>query len=552
MELASRLRRARRATILAGAAATLAAVLSTAGCASRPARFSGAPVVTTLPDRQPIPVPERWNLETREFIARELVRRPFVTDLAVSAPPRAGDVNSRDEVAASTWWTPRLGYSGLTPEELLRGDPAHFLGPPEPPLTVTGAKRSGSDPGFLVRDARGHKYLVKFDPPDRPDLSTTTALIVNRLFWGFGYNVADDSRFLLRREDLVLSADADLDESGLEEVLARAAGSAETGWAATASRWISGRVLGPSRCRGTREDDPNDRIPVERRRSMRAMRVFCSWLNQTGIRPDQTIDTYVGEPGEGWVEHYLVDFGEAFGGHAVTHDVVYLWDGYERFIDFPAIAANLVTLGLRVHPWERLEPTPWPSVGYFEAAIFDPAKWREVYPYEPIRSSRPEDDYWAAKIVGAVTPDHLTALFRAAGYSDPEAAAYVQKTLEERRRKVLEYFLYRVSPLDPARCERGLLLLRDVGSALCDRGDVTGEVEIRWRDVEGHELAPPVAVRSEGNEVRVPLPADLLAAAGSYLRVDARVRLAGSDDPPPAQIHLRIADGEPRLAGVLH
>jgi hypothetical protein len=285
---------------------------------------------------------------------------------------------------------------------------------------------------------------------------------------------------------------------------------------------------------------------------MRALKVFCTWVNQTGIRPDQTIDTYVGEPGTGYVRHYLVDFGEAFGGHALTHRVLYMWDGYETYIDFGSALTNLVTLGLKVHPWENLELSPYRSVGFFEADIFDPANWREVYPYEPIRESRAEDDYWAAKIVGAVTPDHLRALFAEAGYSEPGAADYLLGVLRERRRKVLEHFLYEVTPLDWHGFDGSVVTLRDVGRSLCAREDVTDEVEIRFLDGEGDEIAPPTLARSGEGTVRVPLPPEALAPPAGYLQIEARIRLEGARTPRPAQFHLRRVDGELRLVGQLH
>lgn len=119
-----------------------------AGCAGHSARFSPEPPVTDLDDRHAIPPPEKWDVDLREFVAGELVRRPLVDDLAVSDSPPAEDVNAHDEVAASTWWTPRLGYRELTPGQLVRGDPAEFLGPPESPLAVVGAKR-----GEAIRDS---------------------------------------------------------------------------------------------------------------------------------------------------------------------------------------------------------------------------------------------------------------------------------------------------------------------------------------------------------------------------------------------------------------
>ena len=85
--------------------------------------------------------------------------------------------------------------------------------------------------------------------------------------------------------------------------------------------------------------------------------------------------------------------------------------------------------------------TPWSSVGAFESEAFSAGDWRETYSYLPIRSSQPPDDYWAAKIVGALTRQHIQILVDAANYLEPGAADYVVDTVMERRRKILQHYI---------------------------------------------------------------------------------------------------------------
>ena len=56
-------------------------------------------------------------------------------------------------------------------------------------------------------------------------------------------------------------------------------------------------------------------------------------------------------------------------------------------------------------------------MGAFEAELFDPATWKTASPYEPVLNSQPDDDR-AAKVVGAVTREHIEALVEAAQYPE--------------------------------------------------------------------------------------------------------------------------------------
>jgi len=417
----SRLRAFRRIPIVCvglGLALTLPALVTLFGCASGGSlRFADRPPVAVVDDTRPIPVPDQPEFDKNAYFFDVLLRRPAVGGLEAGYNGPAGDVNAMDEIPSSSWFTPRLGYREVTPGELLHG--VEVIGPPQPPVTVIDAKPEGN-PGFIVLDARGEKYVLKFDPPEFPGIETTTDLIVDRLFWGFGYSVPEDYVFTFRRDDdLLIDPEGELTPADVDEVLDLVASPTEGSYRSTASLWIPGIYLGTTADHGVRPDDPNDLVLHEDRRTLRALRVFGAFINHSDMRVDNAGDFYQGSPGEGYVRHYLLDFGEAFGGHGAEHD--YLWDGYEHLFSFGEAGHNFTRLGLEVDDWERIEYTPWKSVGAFEAEHFRPERWKEVYPYEPIHRSLPEDDYWAAKIVGAITPEQIRTLVEAADYPEPGA-----------------------------------------------------------------------------------------------------------------------------------
>jgi hypothetical protein len=280
--------------------------------------------------------------------------------------------------------------------------------------------------------------------------------------------------------------------------------------------------------------------------------VFGALTNQTGLRADNTLDVYEGEPGRGYVKHYLVDFGESLGGHGTGKGI--LWDGYSRWFSYDEMFRRLVTFGFDVEDWESIQYTQWPSVGSFEAEIFKPENWKTASPYEPIIRMQPYDCYWAAKIVGAVTEDHFRVLVEAAQYPSSDAAEYVVNTLMERRRKVLAHYLDQVSPIDAVGYRGGALHLEDVRRVLLgDREDET-RYEVRYRTDDGDEIAEPRVLSGTSALFIVPVPSDVARTAGGYVRVQVVVLAGDRRAPRAAEFHMRHdpRTSDLRLVGVSH
>ncbi len=517
-------------------------------CSSSGYRFANSEPVQRYNDMLPGPVPEKDEFQRAYYTYDLLVRRPIVQGMEVPKYLAARDVNARDEVPASSWYTPRLGYREISPEELLRGP--QKIGPPQPPVRVAKAKHGGGNPGFIIKDSRGYFYLVKFDPPEFPAVETTTALIVNRLFWGFGYNVPEDYLAFFQREDFTVAPGGNITRADVEQVLSLVASPQNGRYRTTVSLLIKGIILGPIPAEGVRKGDVNDKFDHKNRRTLRALRVFNSFTNHTDMRIDNTLDVYEGAPGQGFVRHYLLDFGEAFAGHAVEHQR--LWDGFHHLFSFRQMFKNLVLLGLNVEAWENIKYTPWKSVGTFESEVYDPADWKEVLPYLPIHYSQPEDNYWAAKILGALTDEHIKTLVAAAQYPEPGAAEYVVETLKARRRKTLQYFLAPVTPVEFVVLKNRRLVLEDRGNILLGLNGDEARYQIRIFDGNGKEIVPPQQIAGKNNQLTIPISSELFRKAGQYLRVDVRKISRGRKAPRPAQFHLRGNGEGLRLVGVVH
>ncbi len=527
----------------------LAAACHLVGCAAKPYRFADKPVVWKIPDKQACEIPNTTRYIRMDYYYKVLVRRPTTQSLTVKPTSRSQDVNALDHIPESSWYTPRLGYREVTAEELATGP--RQIGPPQPPLRVVRAKYLGSNPGFIIADSRDRLYLVKFDPPAFSGIETTTAQIVNRLFWGFGYNVPEDYLYYLDVDDLDIDPTADIDYDDLHLVLNRVAPPSDGIYRTTMSLLLDGIYLGPIPDTGTRKDDPNDLLPHESRRILRALKVFGAFTNQTDIRIDNSLDVYVGQPGLGHVRHYLLDFGEAFGGHGASHDR--LWDGFAHIFSFSQLFGNLFKFGLMIDNWEHLTYTPWQSVGAFEADRFDPATWKETYPYEPIRQSQADDDYWAAKIVASLTPEHLERLIADADYPEPGAAEYMLATLLKRQRKIIDYYFHQVTPVEFLSVDKGRISFSNHYQATLALDSLKTTYQIKTYNGDGRAIGEAHRLESTNSHFELHIDSLVSDPDVEYIRLDISTLSEGEPVARPAQFHFtRPKSGNMRILGVVH
>jgi len=293
------------------------------------------------------------------------------------------DVNSLDEVPDSTWFENRIGRRTVMPDEIERG-PGSPAGPASGPLTVVSGKLEGATPGVVVRDTAGVVWYLKFDPPAFRELSTGAELVAQRILHYTGYPVPEMQVFELALDRLVLDPHAlhrgryggleSLDQRALDSLLTNLNPSRSRRIRALASRALEGDPIGPFAYTGVRIGDPNDRIPHERRRTLRGYWLFSAWLNNTDVRRQNTLDTFVTVDARrrlGYVRHFLIDFGDSLG--AAGERGKYQGEGYEEQVDWGAMGGRLVALGLRYPYWMWVRRTPYPAVGIFESREFDPA-----------------------------------------------------------------------------------------------------------------------------------------------------------------------------------
>ena len=388
---------------------------------------------------------------------------------------RALNVNTVDEVPDSSWFTGRIGRQDMSLVEVVKGpdrtDRVSLDG-----WVVSGGKGSGVQPGFRMTDPEGQLYQIEVDPSSNPEMATGAEIIGTAFYHAIGYHVVEVYLADLDRASLVIADGATIRDPlngrrrrmkrfDLDNVFERAARQPNGCYRVLVSRFAPGKPLGNFRYYDTRPDDPNDIVPHEHRRELRAARVFGAWLNHDDSRGINSLDMLETTGGRGWVKHYMFDFGSILGSGTV-------WSqrhrsGNEYIFEAAPGWLTLATLGLYMRPWMLIDyPDVPPSVGRFEADAFDPAKWKPEYPNPAFANMRPDDAFWAARIVSRFTDEMIRGVVGKAQYSDPRATEFMTAALVTRRDKVVATWLNQVCPVvDPVLSADGGLTFENAAVA---------------------------------------------------------------------------------------
>ena len=391
---------------------------------------------------QPIDLSDQYDFIENTFL-----------DAGDETQRRAVNVNTVDEVPDSSWFTNRIGRDYWPVEQLVRG-PNTGDGPAEGPWTIVGGKSEGITPGLTIRDSAGDLYFIKFDPPDYPEMASGAEIISTKFFHAFGYNTPENYLATLRPDSLIIDHETRIDDRDgrpqpmtrrdLDDLLEKAAQNADGTYRVLASKALPGRPLGPFRYYGTRPDDPNDIFPHEHRRELRGLSVFAAWLNHDDSRSINTLDMLVSDGGRSLVRHHLIDFGSTLGSGSTQAQTTragneFIWEARPTFL-------TMLTLGFYVRPWAKVPYPDIPAVGRIESTFFRPENWKPEYPNPAFANARPDDRFWAARIISRFSERDVRAIVEAARFSDPRATDYLTEVILARKAKVLMTWLNGTNP----------------------------------------------------------------------------------------------------------
>jgi hypothetical protein len=435
---------------------------------------------------------------------------------------RAQNVNTLDELPDSSWFTNRIGRRTLPTAELVRG-PDRLDAISLDNWKISGPKGSGLQPGFRMTDPSGQLYQIEFDPPSNPEMATGAETIGTAFYHAFGYNVVEvyiaeldaakiEMEPTARILDPLTGERRQFTRRDVDEVVRRGAKMPNGRYRVLASRFAQGVPLGNFRYYGTRPDDPNDIVPHEDRRELRAARVFGAWLNHDDSRGVNSLDMLQTEGTRRYVKHYMFDFGSIMGSGTIfaqRHRA-----GNEYIVEWAPGWLTLATLGLYTRDWLHIDyPDVPPAVGRFEAQAFEPEKWRPEYPNAAFDNMRADDAFWAARIVSKFSDADIRAIVEKARYSDPRATEYITATLVERRNRVLKTWLPAVNPLvDFALTSDGQLTFSNAAVA-AGIATPAESYRMRWARFDNATGSATGETEVTSTETRVAAPAQILTGS---------------------------------------
>ena len=483
-------------------------------------------------------MPKRREPLKETMLSEAYVERPMVQALDPKRAPEAGDVNALDDVPRSSW---------LSPDDA--AEVADAAEPPAPPFRLLPAPAVTREGALAVVDGRGRRFEIWRDPLDRPEMATGAAAFASNLLRALGYATPGVWATDVARPDFDLHGAADND--ALLKLFHDGPRAVGGRFRVALTRWPIGIDLGPTPPTGGRSDDPNDRVPHEDRRTLRALKLIFGWLGMTDAGIHVLRDAYVGQPGKGHVVHYLAGLGGALGADAVVRALEPRDDDSD--LADRNVWITLATLGL-YHQKPRLTPETWPSVGEYRET-WAPEAFQTSPPLVPIDRALPSDVYWAAKRIATIRPATIVRALDAGNYHDDSAHALLGELVRERQSLAVRWGLAQVTPCEVDRLEqahagaRSVLVIRDEALTLGLVAAATTTYRVALIDDAGKPVAPPFEVRmTEGTLFPIQLP----QALPPYAVVRVLAVRKGSPAPRAMEAHLVHKDGVVRVVGVVH
>jgi hypothetical protein len=425
---------------------------------------------------------------------------------------------------------------------------------------VTASKSDGITPGFTVNDRTGRRWFLKFDPPGHRAMATGTEVTVTKLMWALGYNVPENHIAYLRREQLIVGDGATFTPPGrkarkmkgsdIDNLLQRANREQDGSYRVVASMALPGKPVGRLRFVDTRPDDPNDLVPHQDRRELRAYGVFAAWLNHVDAKAINSLDVLVSRDGKSFIRHYLIDFGSALGSGGVAP--ADYWAGSEYLVQPRDVARQMVTFGFSVPKWRTTPFYEARAMGRLprNSADFDPEQWKPRVPNQAFLHARSDDKFWAAQKLVALTTSMIRAAVRAGQFGDPAVEAFLVRTLAERRDIIGRAYLTAVNPVSaPALDEEGVLTFTNA-AVEADFARVPRGYQAAWSTFDNATHEAQLFNETSAASAQVPAPEDLPRTKGSFVKVEVNAMgTVHTAWEKPVSAYFRLDQGGWKLVG---
>lgn len=506
------------------------------------------------PESQDASKVQEWDVVLTYDLLQNLFSKP-----GDPQPKRAQNINTIDEVPDSSWFTNRILAQPISIEEAVRG-PQRGPAPARGQWTLLRPKSAGVSPGFVLRDSAGVTWFVQFDAAGYPEAATGAAMVANNLFHALGYWQTENFLTEIRPDDIVIGDGLAVrtpsgkrrafNRDDVAAVFERAERLPNGAYRMLASRALSGKPVGSFKYNGTRPDDPNDIVPHEHRRELRALQVFGAWTNLVDMKAGNTLDVVVTENGRSVVRHYLQDVGSTFGTGALgprEYD-----EGYESIFEAGSTWKRLASFGFAFSPWQTVSyDERYPSIGRFEGDRFDPAAWKPRVPMAALLHARADDRFWAARRVMAFSDDMIRAIVKTGAYGDPAAEKHLADVLIKRRDRIGQAFLPASNPIvEPALTTDRTLTFRNAAVDARVANPPTS-YQFVWSSFDNTTGESQRIGEGTATETRTVGPEGLPSPVGSFVRVDvSAVSPQYAEWSRPAKVYFRREAGGWKLVGL--
>jgi hypothetical protein len=502
------------------------------------------------PDRRPFAAelrpyysPHDWDRIEKTFVL------PVQDALAVRVTAEAVNVNALDEVPDSSWFENRIERLAHSRERAALGPCIEPVAARDGPWRVVSAKPDGATPGFVFEASDGQRYLAKFDGASGSPRASLADVLGSRLYHAAGFRVPcnsiiyfDEANLQIQegaRAENMLGEKVPLTEAHLRAITRKALRRADGRVRCMASRYLEGRSLGPWRYHGVRPGDRNDIVRHEERRELRGARLLAAWTDHVDQREGNTLAMWHPTGSErGYVMHHLIDFGDCFGS-VWGGSAQEAWRrGHDYWIDPGTMLIDWLSLGALERPWDRASLGPFGLVlGYYDVDSFDAERWRPRFPNPAFSRMTEHDAAWMARILARIDPELVEGMLEQAD-APAQLHSELARILLGRRRRILERYLTRLSPLSPPSlsAERDGIWLCTVDLAVLADVAQPRPYEARLMS-SAPETALEVRSRPPGSAC-VHLPALLPAGASGHEMVIEMSITGASSAPGPIRFHL--------------
>src|SRR5688572_22214589 len=231
-----------------------------------------------------------------------------------------------------------------------------------------------------------------------------------------------------------------------------------------------------------------------------------------------SLATLITENGRSFIRNYLLDFGSALGSAAVGPREG--WEGYEALVEQPGeIGKRVLSFGFKVPVWRTQDYFESPAIGRLprDHSKWDPEAWWPHITNAAFRHMRPDDTFWAATKLAAISDDMIRAAVAEGKFGDPASEEFLTKAISDRRLRILQTFLTKVNPIvDPTLDGSGRLSFRNaaVEAAVADRAPGYRALWYTFDNDANKATLIATTEETQGPMVMPPMP------ASEYIQVD--------------------------------